>query len=122
MKSSLKNYRVVFLTILFLECFLMSGVYFYKQLSIPVLAYIIPTESQTIVISSLYIIKLILLIFVVFKVRSTYKIFILISIIIGVSTILYEKMSLIFILAEGVLCIVSVLSILCSPERIKVRK
>ncbi|GFZ30939.1 hypothetical protein CSC2_14650 [Clostridium zeae] len=122
MKNSLKNYRVVFLTILFLECFFMSGVYFYKQLSVPVLAGMIPTESQTIVLSTLYILKLILLIFVIFKMRSTYKIFIIISMIIGISTILYEKMNLIFILAEGVLCIVSILTIICSSERIKVRK
>ncbi|GKU23601.1 hypothetical protein [Clostridium folliculivorans] len=122
MKNNLKNYRVVFLTILFLECFFMSGVYFYKQLSIPVLSAIIPTESQTIVLSALYVIKLILLIFVIFKIKSTYKIFILISIIIGVSTILYEKMNLLFILVEGVLCIIGILSILCSFEKIKVRK
>lgn len=122
MKNSLKNYRVVLLTILFLECFFMSGVYFYKQLSIPALADMIPTESQTIVLSILYVIKLILLIFLIFKVKSTYKIFILISVIIGISTILYEKMDLIFILAESVLCIISILSVVCSLEKAKVRK
>jgi hypothetical protein len=122
MKNSLKNYRVVFLTILFLECFFMSGVYFYKQMSIPVLADIIPTESQTIVLSALYIIKLILLIFVTFKVRSIYKIFILISIIISISTILYEKMNLLFILVEALLCVICILSIVCSPEKSRTRK
>lgn len=116
MKINLRTYRVVFLTILFLEVIFMSGTYFYKMLNVPVLSDIFPTDSQAIILSILYGIKFFVLIFVVFKVKSFYKFFVVLSAVIAFSVVFYERFSLTAFLVEGVLIIISFLGIVCTYE------
>ncbi|QAA31702.1 hypothetical protein [Clostridium manihotivorum] len=116
MKINLRTYRVVFITILFLETLFMSGTYFYKMLKVPVLSDIIPTDSQTIILSILYGIRFLVLIFVAFRVKSFYKFFMVLSAVIAFSVVFYERFSLTAFLVEGVLFIISVLGVVCSYE------